>query len=235
MTYEEFKLAWSDALRGSGLGLIGLDPVRETLELRTMDRRCESVIEPRPQDVEPFHVGGALSWRWDVLQAARTRTSEENMLTELLGRESARRRTERPWLRVDVEIHASLPWGQEMPMPSSDVWSAWTTEAIGRFDAIEPLVPAARTREGRHGLPEILAWQGEPVARVICGLGGELRLESVKIAAWQAIELPRLWSDSSRKPDPWPGEQLVAMFARVRAALHAWLEVTDHLRGGARR
>ncbi len=235
MTYEEFKQVWSDALRESGLGLIGVDPVHETLDLRAMDRKCESFVEPRPQDVEPFHVSASLSWQWNALHAARTRTTEEDMLTELLGRESSSRRTERPWLRVDVELGASLPWGQAMPMPPREVWSAWTAEAIGRLEAIEPIVPARRMRDGRDGLPEILAWQGEPVARVICGLGGELRLEAVKIAAWQAIELPRIWSDSSRQRDPWPGEQLAAMFARVRAALLAWTEATDHLRGSARR
>jgi hypothetical protein len=40
VTYEEFKQMWSDALRESGLGLVGVDPVRATLDhLRGSARR----------------------------------------------------------------------------------------------------------------------------------------------------------------------------------------------------
>lgn len=91
-------------------------------------------------------------------------------------------------------------------------------------------MPAKRTREGRGGRLEYLAWQGEPIARVRCGLGGELSLEAVELSSWQAIQLPRKWDDPSRAEDEPPGKQLHAMFGRVKAALHAWMEVMDHLR-----
>jgi hypothetical protein len=51
-------------------------------------------------------------------------------------------------------------------MSPSEVWATWAHETIGRLDAIEPIVPAKRTRPGREGLVEYLAWQGEPVASV---------------------------------------------------------------------
>jgi hypothetical protein len=36
--------------------------------------------------------------------------------------------------------------------------------------------------------------------------------------------------DTSRKPDAGPENQLAAMCKRLKAALNAWMEATDHLR-----
>jgi len=94
-------------------------------------------------------------------------------------------------------------------------------------------VPEETTRETKEGV-EILAWQGEPVARVAIAPGGELKLESVKVSAFQLIELPRIWDDPDRKADEHPHHQLDALFKRVRAAMHAWREGIDHLRPAAR-
>lgn len=63
-----------------------------------------------------------------------------------------------------------------------------------------------------------------------CNAIGELRLEAISVSAFQMIDLPRKWDDPERDPDDDPHEQLRAMFARVRAALHARGEVMDHLR-----
>ena len=57
-----------------------------------------------------------------------------------------------------------------------------------------------------------------------------LKLDVVELSAWQAIQLPRSFSDRDRRPDEHPARQLNEMFARIKAALHAWMEVTDHLR-----
>lgn len=76
---------------------------------------------------------------------------------------------------------------------------------------------------------EILAWQGEPEARLLCSREGDLRLRSVEVSAWQAVVLARKWGDPSRKPDTGTAKQLRELFARVKAALQAWVELTDHL------
>lgn len=69
MTYEEFKEAWVEALRESKLPILGVDPIEETLALRSTDRRVKSSVEPfGGQQAEPFHVVAALSYRWDALQ-----------------------------------------------------------------------------------------------------------------------------------------------------------------------
>jgi len=232
MTYDEFKTTWIWALRQSTLPMIGVDPVEETLGLRSMDRIVKSFVEPfGGQHAEPFHISAALEYRWDALQTARTATTEEDMVQELPGLDRSRKpRTEKPWLRVDVTLRASTMWGKEIPLPPSSAWRSWARETLGRLESIEPVIPVEKVREGRHGLlPEILAWQSEPELNVLCSPTGELKLRGVEVATWQAIELPRKWDDSSRKPDKAPDAQLTAMFKRLRAAMNAWMEAMDHL------
>lgn len=234
MTYDELKKAWIRALQESGLPIVGVESVDESLDLRLMHRKVRSVVETfGRQDNPPFHISAVFEYRWDALNSARTATTEEDIMSELLGRDSARKvRTARPWLRVDVTLRASLPYGKSIPMPSPVAWSKWAREAIGRLERTEPVVPEEVTREGRGGHLEILAWQGEPEARVLVAPDGTLKLDGIVLRSWQAIELPRRWDDPSRRPDKPPDGQLVAMFARVKASLNAWMEVMDHLLPG---
>lgn len=231
MRYDEFKESWTWALRESRLPIIGAEPIAETLDLRSTDRTCKSFVEPfGGQHAEPFHVTAALEFRWDALQTARTTTTEEDMLHELLGLDRSRKpRTELPWLRVDVTLRGSTLWGKEIPLPASSAWQRWARETLGRLESIEPVIPIENVREGRNGLPEILAWQSEPELNVLCNPDGTLKLRGVEIATWQAISLPRKWDDSSRKPDKPAGDQLAAMFKRLKVALNAWTEAMDHL------
>jgi hypothetical protein len=233
--YEELKAAWDEALRESRLPAIGgRDGGEERLDLRSMDRSYEVYVEPiGGQHLEPFHVTAALSWRWSSVLTARSRSTEEGLLDELLGRERSRKvktvKTDRPWLRVDIALRASAPYGKPLPMPGKAAWTRWVHEAMGRLERIEPVIPEENVREAKDGMLEILAWRGDPEVKTVCGPDGELRLESIELSAWQAIELPRQWDDSGREPDEHPHRQLCEMFARVRSALHAWTEVMDHL------
>lgn len=229
MRYEEFKAAWDEALRESRLPIFGTG--EETLDLRSMDRRCQVYVEPfGGQQVVPFHVTATLSWRWRAELTARAATTEEDLLRSLLGRDDAEEiETEQPWLRVDITLTVHAPHGKPLPLPAKSVWAQWVREAMGRLERIEPIIPEENVRETEDGRLAILAWRGEPEVKTICTAEGELKLESVELAAWQAIQLPRQWSGSDREPDEHPHRQLREMFARVRAALHAWMEVMDHL------
>lgn len=229
MRYEEFKTAWDEALRASRLPCHS--PCVETLELLFMERRYQIYVEPLGgQHQDPFHVSAALSWRWDAALTARTATTEEGLLTELLGRDgSGEVQTDKPSLRVDITLRASTPYGKPLPMPNQAAWARWVREAMGRLERIEPVIPEANVREAADGRLEILAWRGDPEIQATCGADGDLKLEGLEVSAWQAIELPRQWDDPAREPDAPPDRQLDEMFARVRAALHAWMEVMDHL------
>lgn len=235
VNYDEFKSVFMSALRESGLPMIGLTP-EEVLGLRSADRTFTLGVEPIDREIgRPFHIAATISFRWDAIQTARTLSCEEDLLVELLGREDAQDiETARPSLRVDVKLRASLAWGKGMPMPAPATWAKWSREALGRLETIEPLISEDVMRESPDGYHAILGWQGDPEMKVTCNALGELRLEAISVSAFQMIDLPRKWDDPEREPDDDPHEQLRAMFARVRAALHAWGEVMDHLRVDAR-
>lgn len=228
MRYDDFKSAWTRALRDSGLSMIGWPS--ETIEVERMERRYSVGILPHGgQDSEPFHVAGTLDFRWDALQTARTATTEEDMLAELFGcGEATDLDTRRPWLRVDVRLHASLEYGKAVPMPARSALREWAREVAARLERIEPLLPEDLVEEAPGGALEVRGWRGDPELQVKCGEDGALWITSIELAGWQAILLPRVWNDSERA-DEEPHQQLEQMFARLRLAMRAWMEALDHL------
>lgn len=227
--YEGFKRAFLDSLRASGLATIGIAPGEELLDLESGERAFTVYVIPERSDLDtPLHVSVAFSWRWSALQVARTATTEEDLLVELLGRAAARRETEQPWLRVNIELRAGCEMGKAIPMPAPATWAKWSGEAISRLQNAERLVAADVTRSTPQGETAVLAWQGDPEIKLTCTALGELLLESVTIRAFQGIDLPRRWDDPRRAPDDDPTHQLSVMFRRVRAALNAWAEMTGY-------
>lgn len=231
MRYDEFKFTFLAALRDSGLLTIGPVPNEEVLDLRTTDRTVAVYVEPVGRDMgATFHTSGKISWRWDALQAARTATTEEDMLTELLGREYARDlETARPRLRVDIELYAGLEYGKWIDMPSRAAWLEWRREVIARLQTVERLVDEDAKRALSDDELAVLAWLAEPEMEMTCNEAGDLLLQSLSVSAFQMVGVPRTWDDPDRQPDDDPYPQLMAMFLRVKAALHAWREVMDHL------
>ena len=227
MRYDDFKLAWTEALAEAGF--LARLPASERLDLARLSRHYEISVEPLGQDAKPLFVTAGLSWRWDALQEARTATTEEDMLTSLLGHDAADTvETERPWLRVDVVLRATMPWGQPLPLPGQDALGEWTREVVGRLERTEPLLPQEVVEETPDGNLAALAWKGQPEVRATCTSDGALLLERVELASWHALHPRRVWDD----PDRWdegPEAELAAFFARVRQALHVWMECLDHL------
>jgi hypothetical protein len=228
--YDEFKSTFIAALRDSGLLTIGPRPSEEVLDLRTPERTVTVYVEPAGRDMAaPFHDSGKISWRWDALQTARTATTDEDLLTELFGREGARgQETVQPRLQ-DIELRASLQYGKWTAIPSRAVWSDWRREAIGRLQTTERLVDDDVMHDPSDEGFAVLAWLGEPEMETTCDAAGDLLLKSLSVSAFQMIGLPRTFDDPERRPDDDPYEQLSAVFLRVKAALYAWSEVTDQL------
>jgi hypothetical protein len=130
---------------------MGPAPIDEALDLRTLDRTCKAFAElPGTEHAEPFHVTTALELRWSALQTARTNTTEEDLLQELLSLDrTGRPRTELPWLRVDVTLRASITWGHEIALPAAAVWQRWVRETLRQLDDVEPVVPVESARRDR--------------------------------------------------------------------------------------
>jgi hypothetical protein len=228
--YETFRALWLQALRESRLPPIGLYGT-ETLDTRNLDRSYRVYVEPLGgQDAAPFHVTAELAWDWHATNTVRGSRTDTELLSEMLGRDQVEDLVpEKPYIRVDIKLHASAPFDKPLPLPAKAAWAKWVEETMARLDRIEPLLPDEVVRENRLGMTEVLGWQGSPTAKVVCQPGGELRLEGVEVAAMQIIELPRL-IDNPDERDEGPEVELEELFGRVRAALMAWMQALDHLR-----
>jgi hypothetical protein len=190
MNYEEFKELWTWALRESGLPIGGVMPIEESLDLRSTDRRCKSVVHAHDR-AATFHASAALGFHWDALQTARTPSTEEDAVRQLFGVDRGQYpRTEVPWLRVDVTLHANTEWGKEIPLPSAEVWKNWTRETIGRLENIEPLLPIEQVRENRKGNLEILAFRSDPELNVLSKPDGSLVLRGVEARGMAGHQSP---------------------------------------------
>ena len=145
MDYDSFRAAWTNALWKSGLRRIDLHPT-ESVDMRTMDRTYETIIEPLGgQDAAPFYVMAKLRWMWDALSNTRGWLGDESTLKELIGREAAAEMpTAKCFLRVDLELSASAPYGHPLPMPSPAAWQRWARETVQRL--IDFFPPHEQTR-----------------------------------------------------------------------------------------
>jgi hypothetical protein len=224
MDYELFRAAWHDALNESGM-LPYIFPPNETIDLRHMSRSYHVTASVAgDEQPRPFYVSLGLSWVWDALQSARTATVEEDLLEQLLGEESRSDETEPPWLRVDVNLWATLPAGSPLPLPDLDAWHRWVDDVMSR---LEPLLYDGD--EADEAQPPVLAWRGEPVARLHWAPDGQILLTGVELAAWQGIDLPRHFDDPEREWDEDPADQLVDFARRVWEAVHQWADTLPHL------
>jgi len=229
MTYEEFRETFRLLLKESGLPAFG-EP-NEVLDLRTLNRTFQVHVEPiSGQVTQPFHVTASISWRWSSFQTSRGMLCEEETIREMLGDDAEDMDTDRPFLRIDIKLSASTPHDKPLPMPSQPKWAAWARETLVRLERVEPLLPKEHFEEQDDGRFAILAWQGGPVAKVTCSPDGELRLESLRLDAFQLLDLPRRWDDPDREPDELPDAKLRQIFARVKASLYGWMEALDHLK-----
>ena len=231
MDYEQFRTRFLEALDAAGL-LRAFPWPMEAVSLDSMSRTYRIIVRRSAQQPRPFYVSATLSWEWDAALAARSATTEEDLLIELLGRDGYYLVTEQPWLRVDVTLTASLPVDSPLPMPGADTWRRWAAEVNAR---LSPLLPI-ESEEDQHLMGDIyglrvLSSRSEPTARLSCDPDtGRLYLTRVELSAWQGIDLPRQWDNSDREPDPPPEEQLADFAERVHHALREWEVCLEHLK-----
>jgi hypothetical protein len=224
MNYEQFRVAWREALTEAGMWSSLFAPT-ETVDLSQASRTYQVYVHlGRSQEVEPFHISARLSWTWDALQSARTATTEEDALMLFLGDERRSEDTERPWLRVDVTLSATLPWGSPLPLPEPTRWRHWLADVTGR---LEPLL--STDWETRDEKMAVLASRSEPDAEVQPAADGQLNLTGVKLPAWEGISLPRQWDDPDREQDEDPDDQLADFVERVGEAMGEWNQSLPHL------
>ena len=224
MNYEQFRAAWYEALTEAGMWSYLAPPI-ETVDLGSMSRTYQVYVHfGRSQEVEMFHVSARLRWTWDAMQAARTATTEEDALMLFLGDEGRHQNTEQPWLRVDVTLGATLPWGSPLPLPEPSMWRDWLADVNQR---LAPLL--LKDWEARDDRIAVFASRSEPEAEVQPAADGRLYLTGVKLSAWEGIHLPRQWDDPRRKQDEDPHDQLADFVERVWEAMDEWSQSLPHL------
>jgi hypothetical protein len=230
MQYETFRAAFDEALRESRLTMIG-PWGSESLDLRNLGRTYEVYVHAvGARKAEPFWPSAKVSFRWDALTTARTATNESDTLMTLFGADAVpKRSTIKPSTRIDIELRATLQDRKELPMPSPRAWAAWAEATLGRLEEVTPLTPKDKVRLNKAGHMEVLAWQGEPIAEFVVGLGGELWLRGVRLEGFQIMETPRSL-DSEKRPDRAPHGELREMCQRVEASLGVWTQALENLK-----
>jgi hypothetical protein len=225
LDYEDFRDMFRQAMRDAHLLSAPLLP-SETLDLRSGNRSYRIFLHHNPGTNQPglIHVATELKWTWDSILIARFTTTEEDLLTELLGPENAPDNTEPPFLRVDITLHASVPMDGFYPVPSGGSWRKWAAEVE---TTVRPYFFVYTTNDPEY--PPFQSWTGEPEVELHCSPGGQLYLHGVSLSAWQLLRLPRQWDDPDRPRDEDPLPALVEFLERAGEAQEAWGETLEYL------
>jgi len=225
MHYEEFKGQFLQALDSSSLRLMTPEPT-ETLDIHTTDRTFKVYVEPPDARLgDRFYVTAKMWWRWDVTLTARSATTEEDLLVELLGREHDNINTEQPWLRVDVSLRVGvLPNADVFVLPEPKIWSRWVRTVNERLGGPDRLVSGEVSNKGLF-----MSWRGQPEVIAKGNDLGHPVVSSISVSAFELIKLTRQWDDPDREPDDDPMAQVEAMFGRLERALKVWRESLVHL------
>jgi hypothetical protein len=222
--YDEFLAAWRQVFEDPRR-FSRLESPTERIDLTSMGREYATRLMAGGLAIEPFTTSVLLFWRWDSLQSARTATTEEDVLTELLGRRGSDVGTEPPWLRVDVTLAAKVHLDASLPVPEPAIWGRWISELDLR---LEHHLPRAGKQVG-----SVSGWRGDPTVELRCGKDGQLLLSGVEVAAFEPVPLPRRWDNPERREkDRDPPERLEEIANRLRGALRVWTEALRTLQAG---
>jgi len=226
MRYDEFRDQLQDALHEAGLFSKHVDRPTEVIDLASADRRWKIyVYRDAPESVKPFHVSAKISFRWSAANAARGRTCEEDLLTELLGRRIRLPKTQRRWIRVDLELYATLPYGSTTPIPDPQVFSSWTG-SVG--EKLDKLLTDFQERQGR--VVAVMGSREEAKIEAKCKAEGDLSLAGISVSAFQLVRAPRVWDDPGRREaEKGNGKEVARVAWRFKEALDEWISSVAEL------
>ena len=225
MRYDEFRDALTRHLQEAQVRFMG--PPRERLDLTTTTRSYELFIEARAHErVDPFQIAASVGFDWDPFESARSYTTEDDLLTEILGRDDDLMDTMPRSLRVDFVLKSNLPWGTVAPLPGAKRWRAWCRSVV---EALDPFLP---TDAAEHlGRPIIVTgWGGTVTIEAESSVSGDVSLRAVSLPTWRSVVLPRLRDAVDEEPDADVGPQLEDLTRRYRHALDTWASSIAELR-----
>lgn len=226
MRYEEFRDRLEKALEEAGLLFREVDRRVETIELADTVRSWKVYVwRTTPQSAEPFHVSAEIGFDWGPFDAARALTCEEDLLTALVGRRKRAIRTARRWTRVDLSLHAGLPYGSTTSMPEPHVFGPWTAAVIEKADA---LFNEIQEKQGRT--VAVLGGHGDIAVQAHGQPDGVVSLKAVTISGFRMVRLPRVWDDPERRgAERDPKDELDRLAQTFTTALEAWTTSVSEL------
>jgi hypothetical protein len=211
MRYDELRDRWQEALRAARV-MSYQDRPEESIDVTSMTRKWKVYLIPT--SVEPFHTGATIGFRWDPFESARSYTCEEDLLRELLGRES-RRSTQQRLVRVDFEFRAALHYGSTTPLPAPEVWRSWVAATEGKLDGA-----LAAKRRRKELVPE---WRGDLEIGGHTSPEGVFALQDMSVRAFEMLAIPRIWDDPGRQQrERSAGARIDDLANRLRGALDVW-------------
>ena len=226
MRYAEFRDRLEAALHEAGLFVASADWRVETIDLADTVRSWSvSVRRATRHDTQPFDVSAVMSFKWGPAHSARAYTTEEDLLTELVGRRKRTPRTERRWMRVDLSLHANLPYGSTTLLPETSVLGAWAAAVVEHVNAAFTDV---EERDGR--IIAISGGHGDLELGAQCNPDGLVSLNSVAITGFRIVRVPRVWDSPERRFSEADLQNEVSRLALTfRQALDDWTESISRL------
>lgn len=225
MRYDEFRDQLETALQRNSLHFHSLQPV-ETIELANAERHWKVyVFGPGRSSAEPFHVSAEIGFTWSPFDAARAYAREEDLLTELLGRRKQLPRTERRWKRVDLSLHAGLPYGSTTAMPEPQLLGAWTASIL---EKVHRAFAEVEEKEGR--IVAVLGAHEDVDVQARCQPDGVVSLKGLAISGFRIVHLPRVWDDPERhKAEKDPHAELERLARTFKTTLDEWTKSVAEL------
>ena len=157
---------------------------------------------------------GALSTRLAPTRAKRI------LLTELVGRRRRSPRTERRWARVDLSLHASLPYGSTTSIPERDAFGGWTAAVVEKADAA---LTHVEEKGGR--VVAVLGGHGDLEVHMHSSPDGLVSLSAVAISGFRMVRVPRVWDSPERRAAEADPRRDFSRLARTfKTSLNDWTE-----------
>jgi hypothetical protein len=177
------------------------------------------------QNVEPFHVMAKIAFDWSPIDSARSYTCEEDLLTDILGRKQSSLKTEPRLMRVDITLHATLPYGSTTPLPDPPTLGSWTN-AVG--ESLDNIFTEIKGRKGR--IIAVLGGREEVKVEIRCDAIGSLSMDGLSVSAFRIIQIPRIWDNQSRRENEKGSEdQLADLAAKFFEGMEEWTKAVGEL------
>jgi hypothetical protein len=219
MDHDRFRSAWLEALRAASV-LHYPDRPEDLLDLGTMSRKHTLRVGlGHARTSGPLFATMLLSWTWTPVHSARTYTNEDDLLTDLLGRDLPQDTLLEPaWIRIDIQLCATTPYGEPIPLDDTESLRRWTAETP------RMLQPYLRDiiETGPRGIEAIHGTVSDPEARVACHPSGSLQLLSVELEAWRSIQLPQASDRAVELLEDDTSTQLTRLAKDAGRAFDAW-------------